>query len=140
MLYILPDTGFWYGLCVKRDQHREDAESLRELIERNHIVVPWPIVHETLCTQFVKNTAAIETFNKYIRRGNLTFLNDTEYVEDAYQLSVTSSLEKCRWLSMVDSVIRLILADEHVRIHALITFNRRDFEDVCRRRKIDILP
>jgi hypothetical protein len=38
-----------------------------------------------------------------------------------------------RNLSAVDRVIREILSDRSLRISALITFNPRDFEDVCRR-------
>jgi hypothetical protein len=36
-------------------------------------------------------------------------------------------------LSAADRVIREILSDRSLRISALITFNPRDFEDVCKR-------
>jgi hypothetical protein len=44
-----------------------------------------------------------------------------------------------RPISLVDMVIRYILDDVNIRKDCLLTFNRRDFVDVCRKRQIEIL-
>jgi hypothetical protein len=44
-----------------------------------------------------------------------------------------------RPLSLVDTVIREMLSDESLKIDYLITFNIKDFIDVCSRRNITIL-
>jgi hypothetical protein len=44
-----------------------------------------------------------------------------------------------RPLSLVDRVVRLMLLNRKLRLHAFITFNRGDFEDVCRQRSIALI-
>ena len=44
-----------------------------------------------------------------------------------------------RPMSLVDMVMRLMLEDVNVRVNGLLTFNRRDFYDVCRRRGLEML-
>lgn len=44
-----------------------------------------------------------------------------------------------RPLSMVDCLMRLMLDDTGLRIDYLATWNNRDFEDVCQRRRIGII-
>ena len=42
-------------------------------------------------------------------------------------------------LSLVDQVIRLALMDPNTRIDAMITFNPRDFSDICHSKNIDLI-
>ncbi len=39
---------------------------------------------------------------------------------------------------MVDCLIRLIIEDENVKVDYLVTFNVRDFHDVCMKRGIEL--
>ncbi len=42
-------------------------------------------------------------------------------------------------LSLVDEVIRSALLDTDVKIDAMITFNPRDFYDICSDRRIELI-
>jgi predicted nucleic acid-binding protein len=139
VLNVLADTGVWYAACDPRDQYHSRALSMADYLEKHHVLVPWPIVYETLCTRFVKNVPALQRFSIYLKKSHLTYLKDADYVDSAYALAIQSSLVRGRWLSMVDCVIRLMLDDDNVKIHGLLTFNPNDFSDICRRRRIEII-
>ena len=49
------------------------------------------------------------------------------------------TMAKSRGMALVDMVIRLILEDRSIRKHGLLTFNRGDFVDVCRKYQIEML-
>ena len=51
----------------------------------------------------------------------------------------TSSAKNTRSFALVDVVIRLILDDINVRKHGFLTFNQRDFGDLCRKHQIELL-
>ncbi|CAH2405647.1 hypothetical protein MES4922_40360 [Mesorhizobium ventifaucium] len=40
---------------------------------------------------------------------------------------------------MVDCLIRLMLDDRNLKINYLATWNEGDFDDVCRKRRIEII-
>ncbi len=42
-------------------------------------------------------------------------------------------------MALVDMVIRLILDDINVRKDGLLTFNHKDFADLCRKHQIEML-
>lgn len=41
--------------------------------------------------------------------------------------------------SIADVVLREILSDDTLRIDSFVTFNVKDFYDICRKRKIEII-
>lgn len=47
---VLVDTGVWYGRCDPKDTaaEREVVDALYERIQRHSIVIPWPVMYETL--------------------------------------------------------------------------------------------
>lgn len=49
------------------------------------------------------------------------------------------TFEKGNNKSLVDNIIRLMLDDDTLRIDGLITFNARDFYDVCAIRNIELI-
>lgn len=136
MPYVLADTGVWYALCDLRDSFHSRALSGAGLLEQHHIVLPWPVVYETLCTRFVKNTTALRRFVGLLKRPRIEYLDDSTYVQSAFDIAIESSLNLARPLSMVDCAIRLILDDVHIRVDYLMTFNPGDFLDVCERRRV----
>lgn len=131
---VLTDTGFWCALYEPRDQHYDDAQSIAEMIEDHQIILPWPIMYEFLNTRFTRRNDRVNSFRAQSRKPNITFLDDTMYKNVA--LNEVLNVGKH---SLVDSVIRQILSDVNVRIDYLITFNISDFEDVCHRRRIEII-
>ena len=58
------------------------------------------------------------------------------YKEEALEKTFNSNLN--RHISLVDMVIRLIMLETNFKIDYLVTFNERDFIDICIKRKIQI--
>lgn len=139
MPYVLADTGVWYALCDSRDSLHSKALSRAGILEQHHVVLPWPVVYETLCTRFVRNTRALSRFVGLLKRPRIEYLDDSMYVQDAFDIAINSSLSRARPLSMVDCAIRLILDDVNIRVDYLMTFNPEDFLDVCERRRIRLV-
>ena len=110
-----------------------------EYLEISYLVLPWPTLYETLRTRLSRNRKALQQFELYLKRPNITFLDDEPYREKAIDLCFSSSLHVNRPLSMVDCLIRLILEDINIKINYLATFNINDFIDICLKRRITIL-
>jgi predicted nucleic acid-binding protein len=140
MSSLLVDTGVWYALCDPRDRTvtQEAIEDIYSRVKVHSIVLPWPIAYETLRTRFVRSRLAMERFERELKRPRVALLDDTPYRGDALSLSIESSLRRGRPLSLVDCVIRLLLEDARARIRYLVTFNPRDFVDVCAARRIEL--
>ena len=140
MVSILVDTGVWLALCDPREQTvtRKVVDEIYERVRVHSIVVPWPIAYETLRTRFVRNRHAMERFEREIRSPRVVLLDDAPYREEALALSIESSLRRDRPLSMVDCTLRLLIDDVRTRIRYLVTFNQRDFADVCARHQIEL--
>jgi hypothetical protein len=136
---VLTDAGIWYALFDPRDQYYAPALEKAQYLDLLHIVLPWPILYETLRTRFVRNVASLRTFDAYLSRPHITYLEDAPYRNAALELSMDSSLNHARPLSLVDCVLRLMLEDVNIKIDYLITFNVGDFSDVCRTRGIEII-
>ncbi|MGZ8216327.1 PIN domain-containing protein [Methylomagnum sp.] len=139
MEYALVDTGVWYGMFDRRDAHFEEAQDKIEVLELFQPVLPWPTVYETLRTRFVRNRLALQRFEDYLKSPSIIYLDDAPYRDEAFELSLQSSLREGRPLSMVDCLIRQILKDENANISYLATFNAPDFADLCAIRGIDII-
>ena len=139
MKHVLADTGVWLALFDGRDQYHNEAQVKAQGLERFRLVLPWPTLYETLRTRFVRDRRALSGFERYLKRPNVTYLDDQPYRDEAFRYSMESSLRLSRPLSMADCAIRLILDDVDTKIDYLITFNQRDFIDVCQRRRIELI-
>ncbi len=139
MRYALVDTGMWYALFDKHDSYRDDAKRKAEILNALGIALPWPTLYETLRTKFVRNATALDQFERFLKRPNVNYLDDSPYRSAAVELSLDSSLRQRRPLSMVDCLIRLVLEDVNARISYLATLNLRDFVDVCRINRVEII-
>jgi predicted nucleic acid-binding protein len=140
MASILVDTGVWYALCDPRDGavEREIVDDIYARVKVHTIVVPWPILYETLGTRFVKSRPAMARFEQEIKSSWIALLDDAPYRDDALAHSLEWSLRRGRALSLVDCVLRLLLDDVQARIQYFVTFNQRDFVDVCAARRIEL--
>jgi predicted nucleic acid-binding protein len=139
MQYALVDTGLWYATFDRHDPYHDEAKGKSEILNALHIVLPWPTLYETLRTRFVRNTVALHQFERFLKRPNINYLDDSLFRNAAVELSFESSLRRKRPLSMVDCLIRLILEDVNTRISYLATLNLRDFADVCRINCVEII-
>ncbi|MDR1197692.1 MAG: hypothetical protein LBK94_01595 [Prevotellaceae bacterium] len=86
----------------------------------------------------MKNTVAKVEFENILKRSNVTIVSDEPIKANALRVTFTDESKK-RNLSLVDNIIRLILDDVNYNINYLITFNRKDFIDICQKRNIEIL-
>lgn len=135
---FLTDTGFWRGLYKKDDKHHTKSIKIMNKIQNTTIIIPWPIYYEFLNTKFVKNKVWITEFDKTLKTLNIEQLDDTSYREKALQEVIRLSSVGKRNISMVDMVLRFVLEDKMLKIDYLVTYNERDFIDVCKRSKIPI--
>ena len=134
---IIIDTCFWYAFYDATDSYHAEAETKANYLENSTILLPWPCLYETVNTRFAKNTAAIKQFEALLRRSHVERISDQPYRETALEAVFRSA--SFRSMALVDMVIRLILEDIDVRKHGLLTFNQKDFVDLCRKHQIELL-
>jgi predicted nucleic acid-binding protein len=139
MQYVLADTGVWYAMFDQRDPYHQHALQKAAKFDALRVVMPWPVMYETLRTRLVRNYIALVRLDKFLRGPNIVYLDDAPLRETAMELAFESSLQRKRPLSMVDCLIRLLLEDINTRISYLATFNVGDFSDVCRIKGVEII-
>jgi predicted nucleic acid-binding protein len=135
---LIVDSGFWIAMFDPRDQYHHDALTLPVDLDTLTVLVPWPSLYETVSTRFVRDRRRLAPLLAALKSPNVLLLDDHPYRDDAY--AGMESAATARPLSLVDRVIRLMLADSSLRVKALLTFNRADFADVCRSHSIELLP
>lgn len=150
MSEICVDTGFLLGLYDLSDQfHEQSKRCFLEYFDSkpNRLVVPWPVLYETISTRFVKNRPAMNMleadWKRLSQQRRLHLLSDAPFREgvmDECFDDLRKPAGRVRSLSIVDRVIRRVLSDVNIRIDALITFNPGDFLDICKKRNKPILP
>lgn len=139
MKYVITDTCYWLGLVDSKDEHHDKSVLINNLIEGNHIVFPFPCFYEIIRTKFVKNKLKLEAFESLLKSSNVAYIDDTKYKDEAllkvYELNKKSFVSH----SLTDAVIREMLSDVDLRLDYLVTYNVKDFADICAKRKIEIL-
>jgi hypothetical protein len=71
--------------------------------------------------------------------ANVTTIDDSTYKIMALEHTLGIGRKQASHYSLVDCVIREILKDKTLNIHYFVTFNKKDFIDLCGRRKIEML-
>lgn len=136
---ILIDTCFWYALFDARDSNHHKALELVFYLELGNVILPYPTLYETINTRFTRNKEWVEEFEKVLKNKNVQILEDLEYKENGLALTMDSILNKNRPISLVDMVIRLMLEDVNLKIDYFITFNTKDFIDLCHKKRIELI-
>lgn len=135
---VLVDTGYWFALLDRDDQHHAAAEQKSTRLLPLNVIIAWPVPHETLNARFARNPPTMRRFRTILARPGIDFLDDTQYRHDALELAFKSS-ERGRPLSLSDCVLRLMLDDRTARIDFLVNFNVGDFVDICEKRGVQLL-
>ena len=138
---ICADAGFLIGLYDQTDPYHEDASRyFGGLFEsRGHrLVIPWPVLYEAVSTRLARRRNALVLFERHWRylllRQQLELLSDLPFRDGVVdECFAELGRDHYRDLSAVDRILRRMLSDTHLRIDAFITFNERDFADVCRK-------
>ena len=147
---ICADAGFLIGVYDQRDERHEEAE--KDFVElfgagANRLVIPWPILYETVSTRMARNTKGLVLMERDWKR--LQALSRIELISDeAFREGVLNECfeelkrphQHYRSLSAADRVVRRMLSDVNLRIQAFITYNPQDFADVCHRFGRQIYP
>ena len=74
-----------------------------------------------------------------MRINEVLVVDDSGYREGALKEVFSDQFKNTKSLSLADIVIRKMMEDASLRINFLATFNQPDFEDVCRKRIVEIL-
>jgi predicted nucleic acid-binding protein len=138
MVNVAVDSGFWFALYDPNDTYYTKAINLVKYLNTSNVIIPFPTLYESINTKFMKNTVAKVEFENILKRSNVTIVSDEPIKANALRVTFTDESKK-RNLSLVDNIIRLILDDVNYNINYLITFNRKDFIDICQKRNIEIL-
>ncbi len=135
---VLTDSCFWLGLTDTADQHHDAAISIAELIEGQQIILPWSCLYEIISTRLVRNRVRLLYLERLMKKPSVVLFDDTGYRQIA--LNEVFILNRLGFTySLTDSVIREILKDINVRVNYLVTFNNKDFQDICQQRQVEIL-
>lgn len=138
---VCADAGFLIGLYDSTDEHHDEAATLFANLfasSSNRLVIPWPILYETVSTRMARRRKGLMLFERDWRRlflqHRLELLSDLPFRERVIE-ECFEGLEMSRYraLSAADRVVRKMLADARLRIDAFVTFNAPDFVDVCRK-------
>ena len=123
------------------DQHHQKSLLIQELIKDTRIVFPFPCFYEIITTNFAKpkNKHKLLAFENLLKNSNVEYIDDTIYKDKAlfnvYELNKKSFISH----SLVDAVIREMLSDINLKPDFLVTYNVKDFIDICLKRRIEIL-
>ncbi|HKM12478.1 MAG TPA: hypothetical protein PL115_01120 [Bacteroidales bacterium] len=136
---ILTDTCFWLGLVDPKDQFHALSLAIAELVEGNTVIFPWPCLYETISTHLARRRERLFVLEKIISKPNIVLLEDSKYKDEALKQVFTYNRKAGFTFSLTDSVIREILKDINVTVNYLVTYNERDFKDICDQRLIEII-
>jgi predicted nucleic acid-binding protein len=136
---VIVDSGFWFALFEPRDQHAKAAQTKAHHIDALTVIFPWPTLYETLGTRFVKNRIGMASLERMLSHPNVEFVDDVPCRNDALDATFQESRIGRRTISLCDMLIRLMIQDTNVQVAALLTFNAKDFLDVCRAKRVEIL-
>lgn len=136
---VIFDTGFWRAVYDNQDDYHKQSISISEKIIDSgeyRIVIPFPTMYELLRTEFVKKKSILHNLNKTITSNpHVELIYDEAYRDKAYEEMVSTR----RNLSLVDCIVRVMLEDANLKITGIVTFNNGDFDDICRKKQIELI-
>jgi|SRR5580658_9517686 hypothetical protein len=145
MARICVDAGFLIGLYDPTDQYHDNAERQFELIfgedsGRHTLLVPWPILYESLGTRFARNArnvASLERTWDYLDRADrLILLDDTPYRNECLAEQLESPRRR---FSLADRVIRAMILEDEPGFDFILTYNISDFIDACHNSRVRMI-
>ena len=136
---LLVDSGFFFALFDPRDSYHDQAETKKDCLDVYSLVVPWPVLYETMNTRFARRPATIARFHRVVRKPDTLLLEDAPYRQNAYNDTLELAGMQNGSKSLVDLVLCAIIKDPNVRIDAMLTFDRQHFEKTCRLNGVEFL-
>jgi hypothetical protein len=149
MRFVCADTSFLIALYTPGDEHNRKASRLfDQLFGRPagaNFVAPWPILYETIRTQFIRDRRSISEMQRHfvwLRSSNrLILLDDSPYRYDELAATFSGAVESnhYRALSLADRVVRRVILSRTPRISGLISSDAGHFMDVCIRARCELI-
>jgi predicted nucleic acid-binding protein len=135
---IITDTGFWIGYFEERDDYHTEAVNIASLLFENRIICPFPSLYEFLNTRFARNIRKINKYELLLKKLDIEYIYDEEYRINSIDNYILYN-KKSKFVSLVDLIINRMIEDVNVKIDYMVTFNKNDFFETCRRRNIEFL-
>ena len=135
---ILVDTSFFIALLDKRDRHHLSARKMEEWLNVMPILLPWPILYETVNTRLVRRPESLARFDAIIRSAKTELLDDTPYRPRLLSAQFTRHLSMNR-LSLVDAILCSIIEDVNVSVSVMLTFDMGNFLPICQQNNVELL-
>lgn len=101
-------------------------------------VLAWPILYETVNTRLVRRPETLAKFKSIATGSETILLDDAPYREESLA-GVVARWGDPRSLSLVDTVLCRIIEDVNVQVAALLTFDTKDFLNVCLQNNVELL-
>ncbi|MHB1682828.1 MAG: hypothetical protein ACYCYO_08390 [Bacilli bacterium] len=149
---ILADSCFFIALYDERDQHHLCAEiAFRKwFVDAPFVIaIPDPVMLEVLNTRFVRRPEWIRRLDEHWtalrRQGQLLYIDDFKYrgtqLEDIIEQAQKFETNRngYRDLSLIDRILRQMILGSSQPYVALLTYNVKDFSDVCQKAGIDLI-
>jgi len=123
-LKVIVDTGFWIALYdpTKQPENYLEAERIANEIEDENIIILFPTLYEFVNSRLSRRESKLQ-FEKLLGRPNITKLSDSKYKSKALENFFLKSNLEYSDISLVDEVIKLIIADNSIRIDYIASFD-----------------
>lgn len=149
MKRVCVDSGFLFAFYHQRDDaHGRAVTLVEEYFEtaKNIIVLPWPVMYESLNTDFVSNPRQIEEIKRDLMRWRtnqrLEFIDDQKFRDGALEDCLNKAgpiSARHRLPSLVDRVLIAMLDDPSLYIKAVMTNDIPAFANVCKRNRKELI-
>lgn len=124
-LKVVLDTGFWIALFdpAKDPKNGVEAERMAEEIEDEDLIIPFPTLYEFVNSRLSRREAKLQ-LERLLSRPNIIKLSDTKYKDKALENFFMKSKLDYSDVSLVDEILKLIIADKNLKIDYIASFDQ----------------
>ncbi len=133
---IIADSGYWFALFNERDKYHTEARVLEENIRVHTLLVPWPTMYESINSRLIRQSHNVIRLKHFLEMPSTVLIEDSHYRNASLEFVLN---DQGRGISLVDHVIRSMIADRSISIDAFVGFDPNHFYDVCDSRQIEML-
>ncbi|CAN5676267.1 hypothetical protein BH11BAC3_BH11BAC3_30490 [soil metagenome] len=124
-LKVVIDTGFWIALFdpAKDPKNSLEAERMAEEMEDEDLIIPFPTLYEFVNSRLSRREAKLQ-LERLLSKPNVIKLSDTKYKNKALENFFLKSKSDYSDVSLVDEIIKLIIADKSLKIDYIAAFDQ----------------